>query len=193
MWGVEGDEFTMNKNMLTHNLVRGFHLFIIAALLAGLALGLSPAPVAHAATITVNTTDDELNSDGDCSLRGLAPGATAVVTVTLPDNLPAGSQYWKYGPTAANPADHWYQIPMGDNDGDHVITITITDGGDGDDDLTANGSITEPGGPGQPQQQPPAPIGGVIVPVNKVGLIVSWLGLVVLTVVGAVVGGTLVL
>ena len=47
----------MSQNVLTHKLVRGLHLFVIAALLAGLALGLSPAPVAHAATITVDTTN----------------------------------------------------------------------------------------------------------------------------------------
>ena len=41
-------------------------LFAAAALLA---LSLLQGQVAHAATITVNTTDDELNSDGDCSLR----------------------------------------------------------------------------------------------------------------------------
>ena len=114
-------------------------------------------------------------------IEGLAPGGVAEVTITLPDNVPAGSQYWKYGPTVANPADHWYQIPMGDNDGDDVIAITITDGGDGDDDLTANGSITEPGGPGQ---QPPVPVGGLIVPVDKLELLAPWLGLTALLVVG---------
>jgi len=115
------------------------------------------------------------------TIVGLAPGATVVVTITLPDNVPADTEYWKYGPTAANPADHWYQIPMGDNDGDDVITISITDGGDGDDDLNAtNGSITEPGGPGQQPQQPPeppVPVGGVIVPVDRLGLLAPWLGL----------------
>jgi uncharacterized repeat protein (TIGR01451 family) len=84
------------------------------------------------------------------TIEGLAPGETAVVTIILPGNMPTTTQYWKCGPTVANPADHWYQIPMGDNDGDDVVTITITDGGDGDDDLAANGTITEPGGPGQP-------------------------------------------
>jgi len=118
------------------------------------------------------------------TIEGLAPGGTAEVTITLPDNVPAGSQYWKYGPTVANPADHWYQIPMGDNDGDNVITITITDGGDGDDDLVANGVITEPGGPGQPPAPPPAPVGGIIVPVNKLELLAPWMGLVVLGAVG---------
>jgi hypothetical protein len=84
------------------------------------------------------------------TIEGLAPGETVVVTIILPDAMPTTTQYWKCGPIGANPADHWYQIPMGDNDGDDVVTITITDGGDGDDDLAANGAITEPGGPGQP-------------------------------------------
>lgn len=35
----------------------------------GVLLFLAQAQTTHAATITVNTTDDELNSDGDCSLR----------------------------------------------------------------------------------------------------------------------------
>ena len=112
------------------------------------------------------------------TIEGLAAGGTAVITITLPDDMPTDTQYWKYGPTVANPVNHWYQIPMGDNDGDNVITITITDGGDGDDDLVANGVITEPGGPGQPPPQPPVPVGGVIVPVNKLELVASWLGLV---------------
>jgi len=61
-----------------------------------------------------------------------------------------GTQYWKYGPTLANTATHWYPILMGDNDGDNVITITLVDGGLGDDDLVANGVIVDQGGPGVP-------------------------------------------
>jgi len=37
---------------------------------------------------------------------------------------------------------------MGSDDGDPVITITLVDGGLGDDDGTANGVIVEQGGPG---------------------------------------------
>ena len=111
------------------------------------------------------------------TIEGLAAGGTVEVTITLPSDMPTDTQYWKYGPTAANPANHWYQIPMGDNDGDNVITIAITDGGDGDDDLTANGSITEPGGPGQPPAPPPVPVGGIVVPVNRLELLAPWLGL----------------
>jgi len=43
----------MNQNALTHNLVRRPHLFVIAALLAGLALGLGVVLLAQAAPITV--------------------------------------------------------------------------------------------------------------------------------------------
>ncbi len=48
-----------------------------------------PSPIAQAATtITVNTTDDELNSDGDCSLREAIRAAN---TDTAVDACPAGS------------------------------------------------------------------------------------------------------
>jgi len=84
------------------------------------------------------------------NITGLASGATVTVTIALPSAVPIGTQYWKYGPTPANPTNHWYQLPMGDDDGDNVITITLVDGGLGDDDLTANGVIVDPGGPGNP-------------------------------------------
>ena len=43
--------------------------FALLAVLTLLALSLAQGQIAHAATITVNTTADELNADGDCSLR----------------------------------------------------------------------------------------------------------------------------
>jgi len=110
------------------------------------------------------------------TIEGLAVGGTAVVTITLPGDMPTDTQYWKYGPTPSDPSDHWYQIPVGSNDGDNVITIALTDGGLGDDDLLPNGTITEPGGPGQPHAPPP--VGGIIVPVNKMGLVAPWMRLV---------------
>ena len=80
-------------------------------------------------------------------ITGLDPGQTITLTITLPINASAGTQYWKYGPTPDNTTPHWYQIPIGDDDGDNVITIRLTDGGPGDHDLTANGVIVDPGGP----------------------------------------------
>jgi hypothetical protein len=59
----------MNKTKLTHTFTKGLHLFFIAALLAGLALGLSPVPVAHAATINVAAGEVAVSDNGVCSLR----------------------------------------------------------------------------------------------------------------------------
>ncbi len=89
-------------------------------------------------------------------IKGITAGQSVTITITLPSAVPVGTQYWKYGRTPDNGNPHWYQITMGDNDGDNVITITLTDGGLGDDDLLADSAIVDQGGPGQP----PAPSGG---------------------------------
>jgi hypothetical protein len=60
--------------------------------------------------------------------------------------LPAGTAYYKFGPTAAAPAPHWYAMPatiVG-----NTLSVTIVDGGVGDSDLAVNGTITDPGGAG---------------------------------------------
>ena len=66
--------------------------------------------------------------------------ATATVQVNYPQAIPAGAQYWKYGPTAAQPAPHWYALASGVPNNlvisGATATFTITDGGLGDDDLT---------------------------------------------------------
>jgi CSLREA domain-containing protein len=43
------------------------------------------APPAFAATISVNTVVDELNADGDCSLREALAGLTSAQAATLKD------------------------------------------------------------------------------------------------------------
>lgn len=86
-------------------------------------------------------------------ITGLSNGESVTLTITLPYAVPTTTQYWKYGPTPGNDAAHWYQIPMGDNDGDNVITITLRDGGLGDDVCgagTEDGVIIDQGGPGWP-------------------------------------------
>ncbi|QJR15134.1 IPTL-CTERM sorting domain-containing protein [Usitatibacter palustris] len=84
----------------------------------------------------------------DFRTTACTPGATLIFTITYPAALPAGTSYWKYGPTASNTAPHWYTLPatiVG-----NTATFTITDGGLGDDDLAANGTIVDQGGPGVP-------------------------------------------
>ena len=84
----------------------------------------------------------------DFSVTGCAAGATVVITITYPQPLPNGTSYYKYGPTLGNPAPLWYILPA--VIAGNTATFTITDGGLGDDDLAANGTIVDQGGPGVP-------------------------------------------
>ncbi|RFC39871.1 MAG: Fibronectin type III domain-containing protein [Candidatus Nitrotoga sp. CP45] len=86
----------------------------------------------------------------DFVLAGGQPGSTATITITYPAALPPNAVYWKYGPTPGPVAAHWYTIPatiVG-----NTVTITITDGGIGDHDLTVNSTIADPGGVGLQSQ-----------------------------------------
>lgn len=80
------------------------------------------------------------------SASGCAPGGSASLSVTYPDPLPANTQYWKWGPTASQQQPHWYSLPAVVNG--RVLTVQLVDGADGDDDLTVNGKIADPGGAG---------------------------------------------
>jgi len=77
-------------------------------------------------------------------------GTNATVVVQYSTAVPAGAVYMKYGKTAANTTDHWYQLDASRavfaNDR-MSVTLTLTDGGAGDHDLLANGTIVDPGGP----------------------------------------------
>jgi hypothetical protein len=77
-------------------------------------------------------------------------GSSAAVDITYPAALPAGTVYWKYGRTASNNTAHWYPFAGAVISGS-TITLTITDGADGDDDMDENGTIVDPGGPGEPE------------------------------------------
>jgi Cadherin domain/RTX calcium-binding nonapeptide repeat (4 copies) len=86
------------------------------------------------------------------TVTGVAVGGTATVTMTLPTGTLTDS-FWKFGPepAPANTANHWYDFTFDGTTGasisSNVITLTMNDGGRGDADLTANGTITDPGSP----------------------------------------------
>ncbi len=82
----------------------------------------------------------------DFTTSGCAERVTLTFTITYPQTLPAGTVYWKYGPTPDNATAHWYQLPA--VIAGNTATFSITDGGLGDDDGTANGTIVDQGGPG---------------------------------------------
>jgi hypothetical protein len=84
----------------------------------------------------------------DFVLIGCTPGSTVSFTVTYATPLPPSTTYWKYGPTASDPAPHWYVLPS--SVAGNTVTFNITDGGLGDDDLAANGTVVDQGGPGAP-------------------------------------------
>ncbi|MCB1955064.1 MAG: IPTL-CTERM sorting domain-containing protein [Rhodocyclaceae bacterium] len=90
----------------------------------------------------------------DFVLTGGDAGSTAQISITFPNPLPAGTQYWKYGPTAADNTPHWYVLPAGQvsfSPDRRTVTLSIADGGLGDDEVGGpNGRIIDAGGPGVP-------------------------------------------
>lgn len=110
-------------------------------------------------------------------ITGLITG-TAVVTIVFPSAVPAGTQYWKYHVPGG-----WIDVTslLGDNDGDNVLTLTLTDGGLGDEDSAANGVIVDQGGPGIPA----GGVGGTVYPVDKLSILMPWIGLALLLALGA--------
>lgn len=75
------------------------------------------------------------------TVSGLAPGSSVTITITLPQPAPVGTVWLK------QVNGSWLVLPVGSDDGDNVITITLTDGGQGDADGVANGVVSDPGGP----------------------------------------------
>ncbi len=86
------------------------------------------------------------------SVQGLAPGAATSVELLLPDGLEIDT-YYKFGPTPGNGTDHWYDFVSDEMTGVEIsegkLDLHFIDGGRGDDDLSANGTVVEPGGPAQ--------------------------------------------
>lgn len=75
-----------------------------------------------------------------------AADGAVTVTVTYPRAIPAGAQYYKYGKEPGHAVDHYYTVPA--TISGNQVSFTLTDGQRGDDDLTADGIIRDPGGIG---------------------------------------------
>jgi len=86
----------------------------------------------------------------DFSIDGLTPGEAISVTLILHDASTI-SKYYKYGLTPDILTPHWYEFTYDDQTGAEIngnaITLHFVDGLRGDEDITVNGSIKEPGGP----------------------------------------------
>ncbi|MCE8429754.1 MAG: PxKF domain-containing protein [Candidatus Methanoperedens sp.] len=73
---------------------------------------------------------------------GIEPGSSITLTLVFPDDLPPGTSYWKYD---ENHNPKWYRIPSTVDE--NKIIITLTDGGELDEDGEVNGKIKDDGGP----------------------------------------------
>jgi hypothetical protein len=105
---------------------------------------------------------------------------SAIVTMTFPSPVPVGTQYWKY-----HEPEGWIDVTslLDSDDGDEVLTLTLTDGGLGDDDGVQNGVIVDQGAPGFPAP----PVGGEAYPVNKISLLAPWIALAAAIIAGATI------
>jgi len=86
----------------------------------------------------------------DFSIDGLELGEAVTVTLIL-HNASSINKYYKYGITPDNMVPHWYDFAWDGQTGaqinGNVIILHFVDGLRGDEDITVNGSIKEPGGP----------------------------------------------
>lgn len=79
-------------------------------------------------------------------------GSQATVTIDFGGPIPAGAQYWKYGPQTNGGSSEWYvfEAAVIDNQAG-TVTLPLTDGALGDADWAENSVITDPGGLFAPQ------------------------------------------
>ncbi len=96
----------------------------------------------------------------DYDVTGVPVGGSTVVTIYLEDGTRLNN-YYKYGPTSANSSPHWYRFNYDDSTGTGAkffadrIELHLVDGARGDDDLTANGVIVDPGAPASDLRETP--------------------------------------
>lgn len=73
-------------------------------------------------------------------VTGLDTGEVVVITIVFPNNVPQDARFFKINDNG------WNELPIGSNDGDNTITITLQDGDNlTDSDGEANGTIDDPG------------------------------------------------
>ncbi len=83
-------------------------------------------------------------------LSGIAPNAETVITIFVSGTTDFNS-FYKFGPTPTNPVPHYYRFLYDGRTGAKIyndrIELHLRDGERGDDDITVNGRIVDPGAP----------------------------------------------
>ncbi|HQH99848.1 MAG TPA: hypothetical protein PLA18_01115 [Deltaproteobacteria bacterium] len=82
------------------------------------------------------------------TVTDIDPGAEVTISITFPDEVPAGSKYYKLSQTGGA----WTEVPYTLSEDGKTITFTLTDGGALDADGEENGSILDPGTLGVPSK-----------------------------------------
>lgn len=84
------------------------------------------------------------------SINGMPAGSSIVTALILPENYTADA-YYKYGPTAGDSSDHWYEFMYENGTGARIggnhISIVFIDGERGDADMSQNRRVEDPGAP----------------------------------------------
>lgn len=84
------------------------------------------------------------------NLQGGTVGSTATVNVNYGMALPPNAVWMKYNPNTQAWGRFTGAVFSLDGNGNTVVTLTLTDGGAGDDDGLQNGLIADPGGAAMP-------------------------------------------
>ena len=116
-------------------------------------------------------------------ITGLTPGETVTLTIELPDPaVEPDFVWWKYD----EDNDEWHDLPISVLNA-NTIQLELTDGVyPGDLSGEADGTIIDPGGPGNPEPEPePVVVGWEGSSVNKAAVMAPWIALFAAIIAGA--------
>ena len=115
-------------------------------------------------TIYANSSEFSDKADTDFphdffnfSVDGVLEGQEINLSITLPTSIPIGTQWYFKG------TNQWSFVPVGDDDGDNILTLSLVDGGQMDIDGETNGIIVHLGGPSPTHSQTPIPTSWFVV------------------------------
>jgi len=134
------------ENVITFISSTGEHIGVIEES-GGSCTSLNPIDPSTIAA-TTNRPENFIYGLFDTQIKTNFPGGTVQFTFYLPNPAPEGYKWFKYGPNKG-----WYDYSdyAVFNDARDQITLTLIDGGIGDDDGVVNGFISDPSGLGTVQ------------------------------------------
>lgn len=174
---VQGDDFIPSQHLVYVNRVReivnvqGNQALVLSN--NGNTVGLTAVAPATLANVSPTATPASSGAPADVTFRegffsfeiyDLTPGGSVQVAMELPSDYRPNT-YYMYGPTPDNATAHWYEFTYNGRTGaeffnNNFVVLHFVDGERGDADLTANGSIRDPGAPGIATLPPAVSSGG---------------------------------